>query len=142
MWTSKHGDSLPTSFKSSQGGDERELDCSLYPDFTGSIGFTQRGCPLACKFCVVPRKEGKNRSGRSIAEIWRGAGHPKNLHLLDNDFFGQPREQWQARIAEIREGKFRVCLNQGINVRLLDEDAAAALASIEYRDDQFQERRL
>ena len=123
-------------------GDERELDYSLYPGFTGSIGFTQRGCRLACKFCVVPKKEGKNRSVRSIPEIWRGPGHPKNLHLLDNDFFGQPREQWRARIAEIREGKFRVCLNQGINVRLLDDEAAAALASIEYRDDQFQERRL
>lgn len=123
-------------------GDERALDYSLYPDFTGSIGFTQRGCRLSCKFCVVPQKEGKNRSVRTIPEIWRGEGHPKNLHLLDNDFFGQPREQWQARIAEIKAGKFRVCLNQGINVRLIDEESAAALASIEYRDDQFQERRL
>jgi len=123
-------------------GDERELDYSLYPDFKGSIGFTQRGCRLSCKFCVVPQKEGKNRSVRTIPEIWRGEGHPKHLHLLDNDFFGQPREQWQARIAEIQTGRFRVCLNQGINVRLIDEEAAAALASIEYRDDQFQERRL
>ena len=123
-------------------GDERGLDYSLYPDFTGSLGFTQRGCRLSCKFCVVPQKEGKNRSVCTISEIWRGDKHPKNLHLLDNDFFGQPREQWQARIAEIQAGKFRVCLNQGINVRLIDEEAAAALASIEYRDDQFQERRL
>lgn len=123
-------------------GDEHELDYSLYPDFTGSIGFTQRGCRLSCKFCVVPQKEGKNRSVRTVHEIWRGQGHPKNLHLLDNDFFGQPREQWQARIAEIQTGKFRVCLNQGINVRLINEESASALASIEYRDDQFQERRL
>lgn len=123
-------------------GDERELDYSIYPEFTGSIGFTQRGCRLSCKFCVVPQKEGKNRSTRTIPEIWRGDGHRRNLHLLDNDFFGQPREQWQARIAEIQAGKFRVCLNQGINVRLIDDEAAGALASIEYRDDQFQERRL
>jgi hypothetical protein len=123
-------------------GTETELDYSLYPEFTGSIGFTQRGCRLSCKFCVVPQKEGKNRSVGNISEIWRGPGHPKNLHLLDNDFFGQPREQWQARIDEIQKGKYRVCLNQGINVRLLDEEAAFALASIEYRDDQFQERRL
>ena len=123
-------------------GDEQGLDYSLYPDFTGSIGFTQRGCRLSCKFCVVPQKEGKNRSVHTIADIWRGQGHAKNLHLLDNDFFGQPREQWQARITEIQEGKFRVCLNQGINVRLMDDEAAAALASIEYRDDQFQKRVL
>src|SRR5215469_10592923 len=37
-------------------------DYSIYPGFTGSIGFTQRGCRLKCGFCVVPRKEGKPRS--------------------------------------------------------------------------------
>lgn len=123
-------------------GPVNSLDYSLYPDFTASIGFTQRGCRLSCKFCVVPQKEGRNRSSKSIAEIWRGTNHPRHLHLLDNDFFGQPREQWQARISEIRAGKFKVCLNQGINVRLIDDEAAEALASIEYRDDQFRQRRL
>jgi hypothetical protein len=29
-----------------------------------------------------------------------GRAHPKHIHLLDNDFFGQPREDWEARIAE------------------------------------------
>lgn len=123
-------------------GEEPCQDYTLYPEFKDSIGFTQRGCRLKCKFCVVPEKEGKNRSVKTIADIWRGPGHPKNLHLLDNDFFGQPREQWQARIDEIRNGKFRVCLSQGINVRMIDDEAAAALASIEYRESRFQERRL
>lgn len=76
----------------------------------------------------------------TVASIWRGEGHPRKLHLLDNDFFGQP--EWRERIREIREGGFRVCLSQGINIRLIDEEAAAALASIEYRDTKFQERRL
>ena len=118
------------------------LDYSLYPDFTGSIGFTQRGCRLSCKFCVVPQKEGKNRSVHTIAEIWRGGGHPKHLHLLDNDFFGQPRAQWQARAQEIVDGKFKVCLNQGINVRLIDDEAAAVLATMDYRDDSFKTKRI
>ncbi len=123
-------------------GEPETLDYSLYPEFRASLGFTQRGCRLSCKFCVVPQKEGRNRSVKSIAEIWRGPGHPKKLHLLDNDFFGQPREQWRHRIREICEGGFRVCLNQGINVRLIDDEAAEALSSIEYRDDQFQKRTL
>lgn len=122
-------------------GKER-YDYSIYPGFTASIGFTQRGCRLKCGFCVVPKKEGKPRSVSTIAEIWRGEPFPRHLHLLDNDFFGQPREQWEARIAEIREGGFRVCLNQGINIRMVDEDAAKALASIRYYDDQFETRRL
>jgi hypothetical protein len=117
-------------------------DYAGWPDFEESIGFTQRGCRLKCKFCVVPQKEGKNRSVNAIADIWRGEGHPRKLHILDNDFFGQPREQWRARIAEIRDGAFRVCLSQGVNVRLIDDEACEALASIEYRNTRFNERRL
>ena len=122
------------------GGPWDQLDYSDYPEVDYSLGFTQRGCRLKCGFCVVPKKEGANRSTSTIAEIWRGPGHPKKLHLLDNDFFGQPG--WRDRVAEIREGGFRICLSQGINVRLLDDDAAQALATIEYRDTKFERRRL
>lgn len=117
-------------------------DYSIYPDFDGSLGFTQRGCRLKCGFCVVPKKEGKPRSVNTIASIWRGDPHPKHLHLLDNDFFGQSRDQWEARIDEIRTGGFKVCLNQGINIRMIDDVSAAALASIPYYDDGFKVRRL
>ena len=117
-------------------------DYSIYPHFDGSLGFTQRGCRLKCGFCVVPKKEGKNRSVKSIADIWRGDPYPRHLHLLDNDFFGQPREQWEARLDEIRMGGFKICLNQGINVRMIDDESAAALASIPYYDDDFKVRRL
>ena len=51
-------------------------DYSIYPGFTASIGFTQRGCRLKCGFCVVPKKEGKPRSVNTIADIWRGATLP------------------------------------------------------------------
>lgn len=123
-------------------GDYERFDYSIYPKFDGSIGFTQRGCRLSCKFCVVPTKEGKARSVNKINDIWRGDGFPKNIHLLDNDFFGQPEDQWRARIDEIRDGGFKVCLNQGINVRHLTPEAAEALDSVEYRDDSFTQRRI
>lgn len=123
-------------------GDYERFDYGIYPNFDGSIGFTQRGCRLSCKFCVVPTKEGKARSVNTINDIWRGPGFPKTIHLLDNDFFGQPEDQWRARIDEIRVGGFKVCLNQGINVRHLTPEAAEALASVEYRDDSFSQRRI
>ena len=123
-------------------GQYEKYDYSISRGFAASIGFTQRGCRLSCKFCVVPAKEGKARAVNTIADIWRGPGHPKHLHLLDNDFFGQPRESWMARIAEIREGDFKVCFSQGINIRLVDAEVAKALASIEYREDSFRRRRL
>jgi hypothetical protein len=116
------------------------LDYSMYPDFSASIGFTQRGCRLSCKFCVVPKKEGKPLSASSVHQIWRGEGRPKHLHLLDNDFFGGP--EWQERVAEIKHGDFKVSFTQGINVRAVTDDVAAAIASIKYRDDSFSRSRL
>lgn len=119
-----------------------DYDYSIYPAFDGSIGFTARGCRLKCGFCVVPKKEGKPRSVRTIPQIWRGAPYPRHIHLLDNDFFGQPRDQWEARLDEIRAGGFKVCLNQGINIRMIDDDSARGLASVPYYDDSFKARRL
>lgn len=121
-------------------GDYRGLDYSMHPNFKASIGFTQRGCRLSCKFCVVPTKEGKPRSVSTVHDIWRGPGHPKQLHLLDNDFFGA--DGWQDRIQEIRDGGFKVSFTQGINVRAMTPEVAEALASIQYRDDGFSRRRL
>jgi hypothetical protein len=133
----------PQTVESLLGVEEFEAyDYSIYPNFDASIGFTQRGCRLKCGFCVVPKKEGKPRSVNTIADIWRGAPYPKHLHLLDNDFFGQSEDQWRARLQEIRDGGFKICLNQGINIRLISEEAAEAIASVPYYDDSFKTRRL
>jgi len=115
-------------------------DYSVYPSYTRSIGFTQRGCRLRCGFCVVPKKEGAVREEQTIAQLWRGAPWPRELILLDNDFFGQPR--WRDRIDEIRTGRFAVSYNQGINARMLTDETAAAIASTDYRDDGFRQPRL
>ena len=117
-----------------------EQDYSIYPGFRQSIGFSQRGCRLRCSFCVVPTKEGAMRGEQSIARIWRGEPWPRELLLLDNDFFGQP--EWQQRIEEIRAGRFRVSFTQGVNVRFITRESAEALASVNYRDDSMGRRRI
>jgi len=117
-------------------------DYSIYPNFDASIGFSQRGCRLRCKFCVVPEKEGKNKTSNTIYDIWKQ--NPKNtkkkIHLLDNDFFGQPN--WQERANEIIDGGYRVCFNQGINIRLIDQEGANMLAKMKFRDDSFKTKRI
>lgn len=115
-------------------------DWSIYPDFVDSIGFSQRGCRLACGFCGVPTKEGKPISLNAIETIWRGDGYPRNIHLLDNDFFGQA--DWREKIAAIRDGDFKVCMSQGINIRLIDDEGAKAFSTIKYRNKDFTEKRL
>lgn len=117
-----------------------EQDYTIYPKVKYSIGFSQRGCRLKCGFCVVPKKEGGIKTPRSVYDIWRGEPWPRQLHLLDNDFFGSP--EWQDRIHEIRDGGFKVCFSQGINARFLNEESAAAIASIDYRDDEFNNKRI
>lgn len=122
------------------GVDEKRPDYGIYPGFRQSMGFTQRGCRLKCSFCVVPRKEGAVSEEATIAGIWRGEPHPRELLLLDNDFFGQPR--WSERIEELRAGAFRVSFNQGINARFLTPETAAAIASVDYRDDSMKVKRI
>ena len=117
-----------------------EQDYSLYPRYAFSIGFTQRGCRLRCPFCVVPWKEGKVKPAQSIYEIWRGDPWPRNLVLLDNDFFGQTG--WRDHISEIVAGEFKVSFTQGINVRVIDEEIAAAVAGVQYYDHEFRTRRI
>jgi hypothetical protein len=118
----------------------REQDYSIYPKWKQSIGFTQRGCRLKCPFCVVPIKEGKVRKDRTIDMLWRGDPWPRELILLDNDFFGEP--SWPSQIEAIRDGKFKVSFNQGVNARFLTDETAAAIASVDYRDDQMKTKRI
>jgi hypothetical protein len=125
-------DTVPSQFS--------KMDYSGYPGFTASIGYSMRGCRFKCGFCMVPKMEGRARSNGPIDTIWRGEGHPKHVHLLDNDFFGNPA--WQERVEEIVSGGFRVCINQGVNVRLLTDENAEAVARMVPRDTNFKRRRL
>jgi hypothetical protein len=116
------------------------VDYADYPEWEQSIGFAMRGCRFKCDFCVVPRKEGRARENDTIAAIWRGYPWPRQLLLLDNDFFGNPT--WRDRIDEILAGKFKISFVQGINARILSVEAAAAIASVDYRADDMKERRI
>jgi len=115
-------------------------DYAIYPRFRQSIGFTQRGCRLKCSFCVVPRKEGRVRGVQTVEQLWRGAPWPRELLLLDNDFFGQ--DDWRERVREMRDGGFKVCFSQGINARALTEETAEAIGALDYRDDSMKTKRI
>ena len=118
----------------------KAVSYEIYPSFESSVGFLQRGCRMKCKFCVVPQKEGKPYYYQSVRELYRGEPYPKQLHLLDNDFFGVP--EWKTHIRDITEGKFKVCFNQGINVRLINDEVAEALSGVKYYDMKFNKRRI
>jgi len=103
-------------------------DYSLY-GYLHNIGFTMRGCRFRCKFCVVPEKEGRPQTNNTVGEIWQQRDSDF-IVLLDNDFFGNP--EWRERIAEIREHDLRVNFSQGLNIRIITEEQATALASVRF----------
>lgn len=120
-------------------GNHKGYDYSIYPDYKYSLGFTQRGCRLNCKFCVVPAKEGRIQSVNSIYDIWRPETERKII-LLDNDFFGQ--DLWLERVKEVIDGDFKISLNQGINIRLITEEQAHWLSKLKCYDHKFKNRRV
>lgn len=56
-------------------------DYSLY-GIDHSMGFTTRGCPRKCPFCVAPDKEGRIKENSPLSEFVRH----KEVVLLDNNF--------------------------------------------------------
>jgi len=120
-------------------------DYADVPACTCSVGFLTRGCVMRCPFCVVPRKEGRPSIVSAVTRIWRGEPWPRHLELLDNDAFSKAlRSFWRDAVRELNDGKFRVCFSQGINLRLIDDEAAALVASLKYTDHSFslKSRRL
>ena len=105
-------------------------DYSIY-NYPHNIGFAMRGCRFNCSFCVVPEKEGKPKSSNTIAKLWTQRTSDF-LVLLDNDFFGNP--YWADRIAEIKELGLKVNFSQGLNIRIISERQAEALASVKFRN--------
>jgi len=112
-------------------------DYSLY-GVNFSMGFTSRGCIRNCPWCIVPEKEGKIRNH---APIWEFL-HPDHdeLILLDNNFLASPK--WRKNLEIIRDFDLKVNFNQGLDIRLIDEEKAGMLADIRYYDWKFDNRRL
>ncbi len=104
-------------------------DYSIYC-FEHSLGFTMRGCRFSCDFCVVPRKEGRPYSTKTIPEIWTQR-RSDFVILLDNDFFGNP--EWGDRISEMIDLKLRINFSQGLNIRIISVKQARALSKVRFR---------
>lgn len=58
-------------------------DYSLYPECDFAIGYLTRGCPNNCRWCVVPRKEGRIQPYRKWQDIVRP--DTDKLVLMDNN---------------------------------------------------------
>jgi len=97
-----------------------------------NFGFTTRGCIRKCAFCFVPEKEGLIRVEGDIYDIWDGKA--KELILMDNNILALPTH-FKFICSQLRKEKLKVDFNQGLDIRLLNDELAHELATIRHLSD-------
>lgn len=104
-----------------------ELDYSIYPECDYSLQFLSRGCIRNCEFCVVRQKEGLIHSVDPMKLNPKG----KYIMLLDNNFFGC--KEWRENIEILKSYNQPIDFNQGIDLRILNEEQCQALGSLKIK---------
>ncbi len=113
-------------------------DYSLYPNVSplvkdSSIGFTSRGCIRKCPWCGVAEKEGSIRPAARIYEFW-DRSHRK-ITLLDNNLLAAPN--WKQTMEDLLAEKLEVDFNQGLDIRLLNEQNLTYLMQVKTKELRF-----
>jgi len=109
-------------------------DYDLYPECDASYGYTSRGCPRNCEFCIVPKKDGKAHPVADIYEFWDR--RHKKIVLLDDNIFALPDHFKKIAKQIIKEG-LRVDFQSGLDVRLLDDEKATLLKAMHVSEPTF-----
>lgn len=104
-------------------------DYSLYPSINYSLGFTTRGCIRKCPFCVVPTKEGKIHKWQHIREFYNPKF--KDVYLLDNNMYAI-KDWFFDNTDFIIDNSLRMCVPQGFDIRILDDEIAERLSKIKF----------
>lgn len=125
---------LPTEIEAAN------ISYSLYPDCNYHVGFSMKGCRFACKFCCVPKKEGRPIHYAYIEDILINPNGGNRLMLLDNDFFGG--QFWRSHLDAIIGLNLKVCFVQGLNIRIITSDQATLLAKCNYQNSKFNQKYL
>lgn len=90
-------------------------------------GFLTRGCVRQCYFCKVPRHEGALRAYRSVEEV---VGGFRKAVFMDNNILA-----WDGAndaMDWLIEHGIRCQFNQGLDIRLADDDNLSRLARLNY----------
>lgn len=110
-------------------------DYSLYPELSHgkAYGFTTRGCPNNCPFCIVCAKEGrKSCKVADLSQWWQGQ---KEIVLMDPNLLAC-RDHMDL-LGQLAESRAMVDINQGLDARLLTEENIDALKRLRIKEVHF-----
>lgn len=110
-------------------------DYSLYSELTKdtAYGFLTRGCPRACHFCIVSKKEGRcSMKVADLSEFWNGQ---KYIKLLDPNILAC--KEHLDLLKQLVDSKAYVDFTQGLDARLLNEDNINLINNIKLKQIHF-----
>lgn len=110
-------------------------DYTLYADLTKdtAYGFTTRGCPNGCPFCIVSKKEGyKSEKVADLREWWSGQ---KNIVLCDPNILAC--QDHMEILGQLAASGAWVDINQGLDARRLTRANIEALKAIKIKEIHF-----
>lgn len=108
--------------------DEIFPDYSIYPECDYAIGYLTRGCIRNCRWCIVPKKEGRIKPYRSWKELVRP--DTDRLVLMDNNILAC--EYGIGQLESLIASRYRIDLNQGMDARLVNDYIAKMLSQIKW----------
>jgi hypothetical protein len=106
-------------------------DYRLYSELTRgtAFGFLSRGCPNRCGFCSVSGKEGTRCVHvADLSEFWRGQ---RIIKLMDANLLAC--DNAENLLASLIQTKAEVDFTQGLDARLVDENAARLLGCMKIK---------
>lgn len=119
----------------------------IYPDYElygitdTAYGFLTRGCPRGCGFCHVKDKEGLcSTKVADLSEFWRGQ---KNIVLCDPNLLAC--KDHMDLLQQLVDSKAKVNFNQGLDIRLVNDQnlellKKIKLESIHFAFDRWQDK--
>jgi hypothetical protein len=100
----------------------------LYPDYglyntSSAYGYLTRGCPRACKFCIVGDKEGlQSKQVAELPNFWNGQ---KEIKLLDPNLLAC--KSADILLQDLINSKAWVDFTQGLDIRFMTDERAEML---------------
>ena len=108
-------------------------DYSIYPQYDFAVAMTSRGCPRGCSFCHVASKEGRCAvKVADVSDFWNGQ---KRIEVLDPNITACREKRDLFR--QYRETGAQIVFNQGLDIRLLNDDDIADINAMRIKDLHF-----